>query len=646
MKLTRLRLSNFQSFGAAPTVIDLVAICFLLGPNGTGKTALLQALARMFGLDPALRRVRRSDFHCKAADAGKPATGPSTLWIEAEFEFPELKKTKGKHATIPGHFAHMQLGTADGVPRVRFRLTATLDEDGDIEESLQYVVAVDKNDEPTKSIPVQKHDRGAIQVHYLPARRDPADHISFAANALLGRALRAADWQAQTESIDELTQGISKSLSENAAIAGIGEHLSSHWTALHKGAYYADPAISFAGGGVESLLRYLSLSFTPGAGEQQVDFSRLSDGQQSLLYLALVLSIQAVGRQVLANKLDAFDVDKLRPAVFTLIAMEEPENSLSPHYLGRVVKALHEFAANHDAQAIVATHAPSLLRRVQPERIRYLRLNPQRQTVVASIVMPEVSEEAYKFVREAVQAFPELYFSRLVILGEGDSEEIVLPRLLRAKGLAEDEVSVCVVPLGGRHVNHFWRLLHGLGIPQVTLLDLDLGRHGGGWGRARYVIQQLLKFPTIKSNLNSTHLDGMPKWDSEDLLLTSKNWPGWRAFFESAGVFFSAPLDLDFAMLKRFPDAYRVEAMFDLDSPEDDTVAAVLGKQHGDVDQYSGDEQQYFDAYHRRFKIASKPATHLSALAQLDDAELAKEVPDSIDRMLDMVKTKLGDVPE
>jgi recombinational DNA repair ATPase RecF len=63
MKLTRLRLSNFQSFGQEPTAIELEAMCFLLGPNGTGKTAVLQALARLFGFDPSLRRARRTDFH-------------------------------------------------------------------------------------------------------------------------------------------------------------------------------------------------------------------------------------------------------------------------------------------------------------------------------------------------------------------------------------------------------------------------------------------------------------------------------------------------------------------------------------------------------------------------------------------------------
>ncbi len=67
-----------------------------------------------------------------------------------------------------------------------------------------------------------------------------------------------------------------------------------------------------------------------------------------------------------------------------------------------------------------------MLRRVAPESIRYLCLDDLRQTQVSTIVMPAQADEAHKFVREAVQAFPELYFSRVVVLGEGDSEEIAL----------------------------------------------------------------------------------------------------------------------------------------------------------------------------------------------------------------------------
>ena len=645
MKLTQLRISNFQSFGRQPTAVRFEATTFLLGPNGAGKTAVLQALARLFGFDPSLRRVRRTDFHITPKDLAAGDIGPLTLWIEAQFEFPELKRARGKHATIPGHFAHMQLASTDGVPRIRFRLTAQLDVDGDIEENFHFVVQTDANDEPIKTVNVSKHDRNAIQVHYLPARRDPSDHISYTANSLLGRALRAADWQAERAEVAKLTQSIGETLAGNTAVEGLSEQLTAHWTALHKGDYYANPSVSFERNEIDSLLRHLTVGFTPGHDDQIVDFSRLSDGQQSLLYISLVLSMQAIGRQVLAGELDAFDVDKLRPAVFTLVAAEEPENSLSPHYLGRVIKALTSFASHHDAQSIVATHAPSLLRRVDPKNIRYLRLDAERETTVKGIVMPKLDDEAHKFVREAVQAFPELYFSRLVVLGEGDSEEIVLARLMQAKGLAEDDMSIVVVPLGGRHVNHFWRLLDSLDIPHVTLLDLDLGRHQGGWGRVRYAAKQILALGRPIKGLTDESIEALPAWNGTDSVLTSEYGKKWLDWLETQAVYFSSPLDLDFAMLRRYGDAYGLTEA-ELAAPEPSTLTAVLGKKRHGVEQYSEEHQKHFAAYHKRFKLGSKPAAHLAALAELDDEALIDQMPPRIARLITAVEKRLEGLPE
>jgi putative ATP-dependent endonuclease of OLD family len=643
LKLIQLTLSNFQSFAASPTMIAFEDMTFLIGPNGAGKTAVLHALARMFGFDPTLRRVRQTDFHIMQPDGSSP-TAPIDLWLEAQFEFAELKDGSKTHATIPSHFAHLQLESADGVPRVRLRLEAHL-EDGEIDEQLYYVVQLDEHGAPARKIPATRHDRSQIQVHYLPVRREPADHISYAANSLMGRTLRAANWQAERETVAELTRTISNALAGNAAIMSIGAQLASCWNALHKSTWYANPGVTFGRSELDNLLRHLTVGFAPGPDGAVADFSRLSDGQKSLLYLSVVLALHGIGRKVLANELDAFSIDRLRPAVFTLVAMEEPENSLSPHYLGRVIKTLTDFSKASDSQAIVATHAPSLLKRVPPENIRYLRLNTQRTTTIRTIVMPDATEEAHKFVREAVQAFPELYFSRLVILGEGDSEEIVLSRLLEAVGLGADDTSISVVPLGGRHVNHFWRLLHGLGIPQVTLLDLDLARYQGGWGRLKYAIEQLIKFPTIKSDLKPTHLINFTKWDDARPPYETEHGKNWLLFLETADVFFSSPLDLDFAMLGAFPKEYGIDEV-DLTAPDEKALIAVLGKNHGEVKQYTPDQQKYFDAYHRLFKLGSKPAAHLNALATLDDFALDLAMPPVFARLLDQVKKKLGELPE
>ncbi|RDU97845.1 ATP-dependent nuclease [Trinickia dinghuensis] len=634
MKLQSIRLSGFLSFGPDATELTFNDITYLIGPNGSCKTAALQALCRLFAFDPSLRRIQRSDFHVPYDEDAVP--DERQLWIEADFVFPELDED-GENSTVAPHFSHMRLDTADGLPRVRYRLSATMGVDGDIEETLVYVLDLNGDGSPLTTAQVPRAERNHVQVHYLPARRDPAEHIAYSTSALLGRMLRAVNWENEREEVKGFTDQISESLAANPSIAALSESLKTTWGTLHKGSFFADPHITFVASEIEALLRHLSVSFSPGHDEELVDFSRLSDGQKSMLYLSLVLSAQSIGRAVLAGEDDSFDPDKLRPPVFTIVALEEPENSLSPHYLGRIVNALVAMTGNEDAQALIATHAPSMLRRVDPQHIRYLRLTDERTTKITRIRMPKKTDEAHKFVREAVQAYPEIYFSRLVILGEGDSEEIVLPRILRAKGVPVDESAVTVAPLGGRHVNHFWRLLSALEIPHLTLLDLDVARYQGGWGRFKYANDQLSEY-RAKDVLPENY--GIPKWNSDKNKV--RKYPWYIEALEARGVFFSFPMDLDFAMLLSYPDEYGVES----NPPSEPTIKAVLGDSHHDASQYNANELGLFGTYHKRFKLGSKPAAHIDALAQLSDEELLADMPESLSRLADAVIAKLEELPE
>lgn len=171
MKLQTIRLSNYQSFGEVPTEVALEEITYLIGPNGSGKTATLQALCRLFAFDPSLRRIVRSDFHVPFNEEAPPTE--RQLWIEADFLFSELGDEEDNNTVAP-HFGHMRLDEVDGIPRVRFRLTASMGLDGDIEESLVYVLDIKTDGSPLTTALVPRSERNHIHVHYLPARRDPA----------------------------------------------------------------------------------------------------------------------------------------------------------------------------------------------------------------------------------------------------------------------------------------------------------------------------------------------------------------------------------------------------------------------------------------------------------------------------------------
>src|SRR5205085_1418993 len=110
VKLVRLKLNNFRCFGGVTTELALDGINFVIGPNGSGKTAVLQALARMFSVDPAQRRVRSSDFFIAANEKPEEAPATRSLWIEAEFEFPELAGANPEELMqgVPGNFGYMR----------------------------------------------------------------------------------------------------------------------------------------------------------------------------------------------------------------------------------------------------------------------------------------------------------------------------------------------------------------------------------------------------------------------------------------------------------------------------------------------------------------------------------------------------------
>lgn len=637
MRIRTLRLKNFQSFGPEPTEIDLNQLTFVLGPNGAGKTAVLLALARLFSPLPALRRMQLEDFHVPANVARDRAD--NELWIEVDIEFEEASDEEKMHPSIPPFFAHMAMVVPAGPPCVRVRLTAVLEADGYIDEKIEYITQVDDDDEPTQRSDMSRYERAAIEVHYLPARRDPLEHIGYTTASLLGRMLRAADWTQQRSSMVRLAEEISTSMAGNDAVTDISAEIQRAWALLHKGAFFKDPAIAFGSGEIEGVLRQLTLTFTPGPTGDMVSFERLSDGQKSLLYISLVLTWQGVARKVLSGRTAAFDTDKLRPPVHIVIALEEPENSLAPHYLGRIIRQLREVCEIKDVQGIVATHAPALLHRSEPENIRFLRLSENRTTSVHTIVLPPDTDEAAKYVREGVLAYPELYFSRLVILGEGDSEQIVLPRVLAASGIAEDDVSVCVVPLGGRHVNHFWRLLERLRIPYITLLDLDCGRNQGGWGRVKYAVSQLNEFrPDAIRDKDDSEI---PAWNSENDFPQFAD-TGWLKLLEDHGVFFSYPLDLDLMLLDAYPDAYNVVRK----TPTQTRKKAVLGKVCFNADRIGDEYLQLFDEYHRQFNSRSKPASHIAAMSKLTDEELLGALPDPLQRLVKALQERLESIPE
>lgn len=658
MRIESVVLSGFRCFGPDPIRVPISAeITTIVGPNAAGKTALLHALSKLFGVTRAQRTVLKSDFHLGSDDDPEDRESKH-LFIDVLIGLPELIDGTATPETIAPSFRHMLIERAGKPPVCRLRLVAQWDDDGTLEgEVSQELFWVDTlNDAPAqdKCHPVSAADRGLIQLYYTPASRDAAAQTRATTGALAARLLRAIEWSSETEeAVQDATDNLATAFESESAIAAITKALQTRWSALHDEVVDTNPRLSLVSRRFEEVVNKIAVIFEQGPDGQERGIDALSDGQQSLFYFALAAAVFDLEREVVAGSVKGFRDDTLRIPALTLFALEEPENHLSPYFLARIIRQVRSLTDVSGAQAIVTSHSPAVLSRVDPREVRYCRCDPKtRVSTVKKIRFPLVADEACKFVRGAMQAYPELYFARFVLLVEGDSERIVLPRLAEALNLLIDPAFVAIVPLGGRHVQHFWRLLKHLGIPHATLLDLDLGRDGGGFGRVKTAIEKLIEFDVPKAKLlkftkgilSDSELATMHTWDRTGEHVNLLAWVNEN--LKPHGVYFSAPLDLDLAMLEAFPDAY-AEIIPKGGGPRmaaDKAAEVVLGTAGPGLTMYTGPFKDYpalLPAYRYHFLTNSKPATHLAALARIRQKDLAQKLPAVLAEVLRHIATSL-----
>ncbi|WP_426046176.1 ATP-dependent nuclease [Brevundimonas sp. TWP3-1-2b1] len=697
MYIEKLRLRNFRCFGdvAEEFTFD-PTLTAVVGANGAGKTAIITALMKLFGTRVEDRRLTREDVHfgrheepgppnaedaafeeldslndeALAPPAPPPARGkfPDDLAemlgevasgqvglpasplpvlavserqveIEVTLAFPELESPDAGDAVAEIFKAMSAAGPGEPL-KARIRLEATWtygSDDDDISSRIFWITTLDDvpfGDKDISKLPFSAADRRRFEMRYLPATRDGNAILRLALRELLVWLEKFGDWSGGREPMAKQWEGLQAIFDDMPAISKVTGELAANWGRLFEGPHLRSPRLTILAREIQRALRELSLTLGPGPSGRHRPVHDLSEGQASLFYVALVITLFKLDAELAKTKVEGFrQVEAVRPWL-TLLAIEEPENHLAPFYLSRMVNLLKEQAAAEGVMAVLTTHSASALRRVKPEQVRHVRQDMTSLTSrVRRIELPPKTSDAYKFIQEAVHSHPELYFARLVILGEGRSEEMVLPRVARAldSDMELDPSFVAFVPLGGRHVNHFWRLLNGLQIPYLTLLDYDLGRHGGGARRLRYAVEQLreLGLPDMPAPKTAHQWDALPEAD-----LAAK-----RGWLRARGVFYSEALDLDMMMLQAFPGAYGEVADVNPESIRGDAyLQTVFGESGANVAAYPAgtapsDLQQA--QYAALFKGGSKPVAHVEALSRLDNAAIKAGAPEPLQALFE-----------
>ncbi|WP_258881424.1 ATP-dependent endonuclease [Paenibacillus sp. sptzw28] len=564
-------------------------------------------------------------------------------------------------ASIPPFINQLVVRATAEAPYLRVRLiakwTADNTPEGEIEQKLYFVTVAEGIDETEEDlIPVTPHQRSTIQVIYVPAVREPSAQLRNASGTILWRILNNISWpedindsiKTKMEPVNELFDGID-------GVSQIRSVIGEEWKKYHKDARYQDAKLQFSSSTLASILKKIEVSFSPTHDLGEYSVEKLGDGLRSLFYLSLVSSLLEAEIKVTGKS----------GASLTVLAVEEPENHISPHLLGRIMENLRDISNKSNAQVVLTSHSASIIKRIDPEKLTHLRIDQMScTTIVKKVILPSKTSDAYTYIKEAVRAYPEIYFSRLVILGEGDSEEIVIPRILTANGIHPDDNGISIVPLGGRHVNHMWKLLNELSIPHITLLDLDRERGGGGWSRIKYAIKQLLLNGRSREELLKVWYGQREEILSDDQIEEMDEYsmtPDWvensmnklwlhRLMEDKYNVFYSAPLDLDFLMLETFPYAYKETVPRGPSIPDRTQhpdkyadkikggIIAALKNEKATGYTYTEEQHELMVWYNTLFLGRSKPSTHIEALIELDDDDLIMFIPDNFCRLVTRVK--------
>lgn len=596
-----MKISNFQCFSEVPVDIDFEKdITCLIGNNGAGKTSILKAIQKVFGNTTDERTIFKSDFHVAT---GETDLQNRQLYIDIVFEF--LDKDEVKTLAF---FSPVIYESKNKTFQARMRLEALWNEDeyeDDVSSALFWVLTdedVDFGDETPLKIKVENHERRQINLIYVPATRNAKSILNIELKRIIKKIERYADIsETDRLAIENDSKVLGEKVNAITAVQSIQTAINNVWNKIHDSSlpHYGNIKLEIISNKFEDLVKSLILKLFPSETEDLKDINELSDGQISLLYLTLSMALYEIEVQHENNKLSGLKEQDYDAPIFTIFALEEPENHLSPFYLSRIIDALEDKSKSNSIISIVTSHSPNVVRRLNKvEQIRFLRqecCGNDRKTISCKILLPEnKDEEDYKYLNQAVLSHPEIYFSKLVVLGEGDSEEIVLPVIAQKKSCNFDTSFVSFVPLAGRHVNHMWRLLNELKIPYVTLLDYDLGRYGGGEKRLFEISEKL----------------GLPKTSTKGIL-------------EEHNVFFSYPLDFDMLMITAFPDFYIDNGQ---DDEHDKLVKSVLGK-NGDESKYVAPNNFFTDELLRKyrylFKTKSKVASHYLICDKIKNMELS-----------------------
>ncbi|MBU1230235.1 MAG: ATP-dependent endonuclease [Proteobacteria bacterium] len=357
-----------------------------------------------------------------------------------------------------------------------------------------HSIAVDPTDPSNERELEQKHVSALFQYGFVGAQR-ALDQSKKGDPYVLGKLLEILFQTASTSTAALGDQNIAADLKaavgmvEKEIQAGFNEKLKELLPTFSKFGYpgLSDPELRTETAlNVEGLLSEHTKVFYTGSHGVHLPEGYNGLGARNLIYILLQL--------MTFHK--AYRACPTLPGVH-LIFIEEPEAHLHPQmqevFINQLADAVATFSKDYSegpvwqVQFVVSTHSSHLANAASFESIRYFLTNPShdkmaRHTQVKDFRrgMSSIPPEDVDFLHQYMTLTKcDLYFADKVILIEGTTERILMPRICQIMdetlpaGSKLTEQYLTVVEVGGANANTFYKLLDFLELKTLVITDLD-----------------------------------------------------------------------------------------------------------------------------------------------------------------------------